>query len=267
MNYIFSGNLRGCYINNCFDPIYKSRVKIYGIDRSINVSSNIELNTPETIHIQSENEISNIATFLLAETETDELGNYSVELSKIYDGGTLDIDICCSSAPIDAKLLNRDYQNYSENQFQIATVQPFWQVSPEGTALIYDWKYEVGAKLWASLLKVFKLHIICGRVSHVANKQAIAEARVFVFDLDLLQDDYLGMAVADQNGCFKLFYSDDDYQKTIFKNISSEWKNCPDLYFRVENKEGELLLKEDRKCGNYKNRKNVDTCLVVDFQL
>ena len=247
--------------------VYNAKVKIYGIDKSINVSSNIDLSTSETIHSRNENEVAGISKYLLAETETDELGNYAVALNSLYDGGTLDIDICCTNAPTELASSTHTYKNSTEKQFLITTVQPFWQISKDQASLVYQCNYEIEGKAWASLLKVFKLHVICGRLFEATDNQAIASASIFAYDLDLLQDDYLGMAHTDENGCYKIIYRDDDYQKTIFENMSSEWRNCPDIYFRIESQAGKLLLKEDRKCGIAKNRKNANTCLVVDFKL
>jgi len=265
MNYIFSGNIKGCYLNNCSDVVSKTKVKIYGHDKSVNVSSSIEPTAPQTILTRTQKEILHLSTCLIAETETDEAGNYSVELNEKYNGGTVDIDICCIKAPI--HLQKSGYHSPTEKQFHIGTVKPFWKQSTAHTSLHYYWEYQINAKQWASLLKAFKLHIICGRVHSAPNNYPITEGKVFAYDLDLLQDDYSGMAITDDNGYFKLFYSDDGYQKTIFDHISSEWKNCPDVYFRIENSAGEILLQENRKCGNKQNRRNAGNCLLVNFDL
>ena len=265
MNYILSGNLKGCYPNQCFDFVYKTKVKIYGIDKSVSVSSVISSANPPHIITRSSKETESIAKFLLAETVTDETGNYSVTLSGDYNGGTLDIDICGQTAPL--KLKSAMFKAAHEMQFSITSIQPFWHHTNSSENFNANGNFKIGSDAWCAILKAFKLCVINGRVIRKPNNIALSAAKVFAFDCDLLQDDYLGTADTDENGFFQLIYSEDDFQKTIFKNLTSEYKNGPDIYFKIESSSGDTLLKEDRKIGDADSRKNMTTCLTVNFEI
>jgi hypothetical protein len=265
MNYILSGNLIGCYPNQCFDFVYKTKVKIYGIDKSVSVSSVLSAANPHNSIIRTNKETDGIAKFLLAETVTDEVGNYSVTLNGNYNGGTIDIDICAQKAPLSVKFAK--FTVAHEMQFNITSIQPFWHHTNSSENFNANGSFKIGSDAWCEILKAFKLCVINGQVIQKSNNTALGAAKVFAFDYDLLQDDYLGMAETDENGYFQLIYSEDDFQKTIFNNLTSEYKNGPDIYFKIDSSSGDTLLKEDRKMGDADSRKNMTTCLTVNFEI
>ena len=40
MNYIFNGNLKGFYCEDCYDYLYKAKIKIYAIDTQAVITGN-----------------------------------------------------------------------------------------------------------------------------------------------------------------------------------------------------------------------------------
>jgi hypothetical protein len=85
------------------------------------------------------------------------------------------------------------------------------------------------------------------------------------FDVDLIQDDYLGQGVTDATGHFKIYYTEADFSKTIFPWLNIEWPAGPDLFFSVETGAGTVILQEPRSRGHQKDRENASNCFCVEL--
>ena len=125
------------------------------------------------------------------------------------------------------------------------------------------WEYGIANKFWCWLLRSFGLYVICGRVEVCDNNVPISGVKVKAFDVDLIQDDYLGEGITDINGQFKIFYTEADFSKTIFSWLNVEWPAGPDLYFSVETINGVVLLQEPRSMGHTPGRENASNCTCV----
>ncbi|MBI5216198.1 MAG: hypothetical protein HY960_10640 [Ignavibacteriae bacterium] len=267
MNYILKGNLRAFYCGDCFDYLYKAKVKIYSVDKSgENTIAYAVAPEKETFHQRSEEELKSLSKRLLFETETDEMGNFTIELSeKKYNGSAFDIDFECGSVPIQVKLKNPPKPR-GPFQFHITTLQPLWREVQErkGTYTAY-WEYGITYKFWCWLLRLLGLYVICGRVVDCEKKIPISGLTVKAFDVDLIQDDYLGQGTTNAYGLFKIYYTEADFLKTIFSGINVEWVAGPDLYFSIESSAGIVIMNEPRSRGRQKDRENVSNCFCVEL--
>ncbi len=81
MNYIFKGNPRGFYCGDCFDYLYGAKVRIYSVDKQSDITAMAVAREKETFHQRSADELKSLSKRLLAEAETDEQGNFAIELS------------------------------------------------------------------------------------------------------------------------------------------------------------------------------------------
>jgi hypothetical protein len=264
MKYQFKGNLRGFYCGDCFDFLYKANVKIYAVDRAANVTAMAVAREKETFHQRSDEELKAISKRLIGEAVTDEAGNFSVDLAdKNYDGGAFDIDFECGTVPIRFGPKNPPKPR-GPFQFHITTLQPMWKEGTEtGQQAVAYWEYAINSKFWCWLLRLFKLYVVCGLVEVCEKKVPLANVKVKAFDVDLMQDDYLGEAVTDASGHFKIYYTEADFSKTIFSWLNIEWPAGPDLYFSVEQLNGTILLKEPRSKGHTPGRENASNCTCV----
>ncbi len=61
MSYIFKGNLRGFYCGDCYDYLYKAKIKIYAIDKQANVTALAVAREKETFHQRSDDELKSIS--------------------------------------------------------------------------------------------------------------------------------------------------------------------------------------------------------------
>ena len=267
MNYLFKGNLRGFYCGDCYDFLYKAKVKIYSADREENVTALAVAREKETFHQRTAEELKSLSKRLLFETETDEAGNFVVELSEKqnYKGGAFEIDFECGSVPVRLRLKNPPKPR-GPFQFHITTIQPLWREEPNmKEALVAYWEYGITYKFWCWLLKIFGLYVICGRVADCERQTPISGLRVKAFDVDLIQDDYLGEGVTGTDGRFKIYYTEADFSKTILPWLNVEWPAGPDLYFSVETGTGTVILQEPRNRGHQKDRENAPNCFCVDL--
>jgi hypothetical protein len=57
MTYVFKGNLRGFYCGDCYDYLYKAKMKIYAVDPQSDTTALAVAATKETFHQRSEEEL------------------------------------------------------------------------------------------------------------------------------------------------------------------------------------------------------------------
>lgn len=266
MNYIFKGNILAYYCGDCFDPIYRAKVRIYRPDQNSNLTLSAVAASKETFHQRGEEELKSLSSRLIAETETDAFGNFVFELNERnqYKGEAFEIDFECGSVPLNIKLKNPPKPK-GPFQFHITTLQPLWKISDkERTALAY-WEYAITSSYWCRILALLDLYVICGKVTECTTKLPIQGLRVFAYDVDLIQDDPLGVGSTDAAGHYKIYYTKADFSKTIFNWLNVEWPAGPDVYFRVETSTGTVLLKEPRSKGHTQARNNVGHCFCADL--
>lgn len=266
MSYLFKGNLRGFYCGDCFDFLYNANVKIYATAKDANVTALAVAREKETFHQRTDDELKSLGKTLIGEGLTDETGNFSIELSdKKYDGGVFDIDFECGTVPLKIPPRKKEPPRPPRPlQFHITTLQPMWAASNEtGQRGIAYWEYAINSKFWCWLLRLFRWYVVCGLVEVCEKKVPLPNVRVKAYDVDLLQDDYLGDAVTDASGHFKIYYTEADFSKTIFSWLNIEWPAGPDLYFSVEQLNGTILLKEPRSKGHTPGRENAGNCTCV----
>lgn len=83
-----------------------------------------------------------------------------------------------------------------------------------------------------------KKRTIIGRIINRTSRQGVPGLRVEAWDKDILSsDDKLGEAVSDENGFFRIEFSEDKYKGLFDGN--------PDLYFEVYHKYARILSTED----------------------
>ncbi len=269
MSYIFKGNLRGFYCGDCYDYLYRAKVKIYAIDMQANITALAVAREKETFHQRTGDELKSLSNRLLYETETDETGNFIVDFSNVknYDGAAFDIDFECGTVPIHFTP-GKVPKPRGPFQFHITTHQPLWKESNnenERNISVAYWEYAIAYKFWCWILRLFGWYVICGRVVDCEKKTPIAGLRVKAFDVDLIQDDYLGQGITDIAGQFKIYYTEADFSKTIFPWLNVEWPAGPDLYFSIETGAGTVILQEPRNRGHQKDRENAPNCFCVEL--
>ena len=264
MNYIFKGNLCTYLCSDCSETLSFVKVRLYLPDNRLNVALHAVASASDTFHQVTNAELEAKNALFLAETVTDAQGNFVINLSdeQGYKGGAFDLDFVCGTGygkPKPPKKL-------VDFQFHITTIQPQWrekQIGKQELAYYYGWEYCLSTKYWCAILQLLDRWVICGTVVDCETKKPAVGVKVLAFDVDLIQDDPLGFAYTDNTGHFKLIYTSDDFSKTIFSWLNTEWPAGPDIYFRVESSSGLVLLQEDRNVGHSSTRENRPNCTCV----
>jgi hypothetical protein len=118
--------------------------------------------------------------------------------------------------------------------------------------------------VWCRIKRAADVWTIAGRVSACDDRSvAIGDVKVTAFDVDWLQDDNLGTDTTSSAGIFRIDYLGEKYRKGTF--IDVELFGGPDVYFRIEDADGNPLLVEDPQEGRKPGRANSGPCLCVEL--
>lgn len=262
MSYIFKGKLCGLICPDCLEPLSNVVVRLYRSRDSQTVTALAVASPKETFAILTEKQINEKASALIAQTKTDEKGNFIFELGDRarYNGEAFEVDVYCDTVP----QLKPRAQPRTPLQFSITTLQPRWRQRESGFAAIWD--YCLPYRYWCMIRARFGAWVICGRLRTCASPQTpIVGATVSAFDADWLQDDPLGSTVTDATGRFRIDYGTADFQVTPFSpSINVEFTSGPDVYFTAE-LAGVNILNETQADGRHPGRENVGHCFCVEL--
>lgn len=201
MGYTFRGKFCGLICPDCLEPLSHVLVRLYRSRDAQTVTALAVASPKETFAVLTDEQIKEKASALIAETKTDEEGNFTFELSdsERYNGEAFEIDIYCATVP---RLKPRS-QPPAPLQFSITTLQPRWRQTETGFMAVWD--YCVPHRFWCLVRGRFGAWTICGRLRTCASPQTpIVGATVRAFDADWWQDDRLGSAVTDATGRFRV---------------------------------------------------------------
>ncbi len=263
MAYIFRGKLCGLICPECPEPLANLIVRLYR-SRDVQTVTALAVASPkETFAVLTEKQVKEKASALIAETKTDEEGNFTFELGEKehYNGEAFEVDVFCGTVP----RLKPPPKPPTPLQFSITTFQPRWRQTEKGFVAVWD--YCIPYRFWCLMRARFGAWTICGRLRTCASPQTpIAGAIVRAFDADWLQDDPLGgSAVTDAGGHFRIDYTTADFQVTPFSPlINVEFTSGPDVYFTAE-LGGVNILTETQADGRKPGRENVGHCFCVEL--
>lgn len=262
MAYIFRGRLCGLICTECPEPLSSVIVRLYRSRDAQTVTASAVASPKETFAILTEEQVDEKSSALIAETKTDEEGNFTFELSdrESYNGEAFEVDVYCGTVP----RLRPGRNPPTPLQFSITTLQPRWRQRENDFAAVWD--YCLPYRFWCLVRARFGAWTICGRLRTCASPQTpIVGATVRAFDADWWQDDPLGSAVTDATGRFRIDYTTAQFQVTPFSPlINVEWASGPDVYFTAE-LGGINILNETQADGRKPGRENVPHCFCVEL--
>lgn len=264
MTYIFKGRLCGYICPECPEPFSNVTVRLYRTAAEQDVTALAVAQPKDTFAILTDEQVKAKESSLIAETRTDEEGNFVFELGEKqqYSGGAFEVDVHCVTVP----QLKEEANPSEPLQFSITTLQPAWKQTETG--YIAAWEYCLPNRFWCTVRARFGAWTICGQVMVCDTKTPVMGVKVFAFDVDWIQNDPLGNAVTDASGKFRIDYVTSDFQKTpLSPFINVEWIGGPDLYFRVEAPDGTPLLVEPASQGRTPGRENAGHCFCVHLCL
>src|SRR3954470_1784807 len=97
MAFVFRGRLCGLICSECPEPLANVTVRLYRARDVTKVTALAVANPKETFAVLSDAQVNEKASALIAETKTDEDGNYAVELDDKdhYSGEAFEVDVYC----------------------------------------------------------------------------------------------------------------------------------------------------------------------------
>jgi hypothetical protein len=259
-NYIFKGKLRAYICKECLDVLANIQVRLYQNRGDQDVTSLVAAEPKHTFAVLSDDEVKAKDQYLIAETSTDQNGEFTFQLGTKkdnYSGEAFEVDVRMTSVPgrnPDAKPI--------PVQFTITTLEPEWTEQGNDMVAPY-WGYIIPIRYWCHLIAYFDLWVICGRFVTCEGKKPLPGAIIRAFDADWLQHDALGEATTDFSGHFRIYYTSADFKKTPFSPlINIELTSGPDLFFQAEFG-GSLVVNESSSAGRQPGRENVGHCATV----
>ncbi|WP_184543671.1 hypothetical protein [Mucilaginibacter sp. FT3.2] len=262
MSFIIKGNLRGLLCSDCEIPVSGTSVKVYKPFDRVNETRLAVADAKQTFHQVSDAELKEKEKLFIAEAVLHDNGDFVIETGERgdYDGGAVDIDWYCGNNPI--KIGPGPKKDLSL-QFHITTLQPAFKQTDDSAHVAF-FEYKIDSKWFCRILTLLDIWVVCGVVADCETKKPIAGVKVFAYDVDLIQDDFLGSAYTDNNGKFTIVYPGANFRQTLLSPfLNVEWPAGPDYYFRVESSSGAILLQEDRTRGRQADRHNAHNCFCV----
>lgn len=257
MSYVLKGRLCGFLCDDCQEPLANVVVRLYAPTAADRVTALAAASTKDTFTVLSTGEARKRGK-PIAEAKADAAGAFSIELDeKTYKGGAFELDVYCPTVP-----RPRVAKGAKPVQFSVTTLQPAWRQVEGG--YVAAWEYCLPSRFWCSILALFGVWTICGRLTTCKDGKPIPGATVTAFDADWLQDDPLGSGTTDFGGHFRIYYTRDDFEKTPLTpwGINIEWVGGPDLYFKAE-LGGSTILQETSSAGRVPARENAGPCFCV----
>jgi hypothetical protein len=260
MPYVFRGRLCGYFCAECSEPLSDITVRLYRHQPDQNVTALAVANPKNTFAVLKDDAVKAKQSSLLAEGKTDAQGAFSIAINdRAYNGEAFEIDIYCGTVPH-----RKPRKDMPARQATITTLQPAWKRTDAG--FLAGWDYCIPYRYWCFFRGLFDAWVICGHVTACKTGEAIANVKVTAFDTDWLQDDNLGSAFTDASGHFRIDYTREDFQQTPFSPfINIELFGGPDLYFKIEDSGGTVLLQEPPSAGRQQGRQNAGPCFCVDL--
>jgi len=263
MNYTLKGSLCGYLCDECFEPLSGIEVFLYLPWQKERVVENTVASTKDTFRVVTAEESNARKDLLIARTKTDEKGNFEFSVDEKYAKTAFDIDFICGNVP----RIPPGPPRKEPVQFHLTTFYPQWRIDKERQSYIYYWEYCIASKLWCYIRGTyFDAWVICGHLRNCATGNPIAQATVKAWDADLFTDDFLGSAVTDSNGHFRIDYTSADFKVNFIPfdlETDPTWpfvSSGPDVYFKAEIG-GVTLINET----SANRRNNVGYCLCVDL--
>ncbi len=257
--YHFKGRLCGYICAECPEPLAHLQVRLYRVDPQRNVTALAVANPKETFSILDDEQVRCKESRLFAQAETDAEGNFAFDLGGNYAGEAFEVDVYCGTVP----RLKPGPQPPKPRQFTITTLQPRYRATENG--FISVWDYCLPYRFWCAVLARFDVWTICGRVLDCKTKQPVMGVKVKAFDADWLVDDPLGSAATtDAAGKFIITYAGVDFRQGTWLDL--ELIGGPDLYFKIEDAGGNLLLPTETQAdGRVPSRENAGHCFCVEL--
>ena len=259
--YHYGAHFAGRICEGCFEHFSKIDVAIY---RSQEQECPGVPSIKNAFKQLSDEEFKKMHPQLIAWGKTDDAGKVDLSIDpekSAYKGECIEVIITFK------RLAGSDKELQRPEHFRVALYKPQWDKTEKGYVHYGD--FLLPANLWCAYLRKHGIWLICGKVTTCAKPLSpVGNVTVKAYDVDWIQDDYLGSATTDSSGRFYIYYDRSKFNRTPFSPfINIEWTGGPDVYFKIEGIDGDgnpvTLLDEPRSRGRKPDRENVSNCFCV----
>jgi hypothetical protein len=260
-SYQYTAHFASRFCEECFENLSNVSVSLY---RSAEQACPDQPNIKQAFKQLSDAEMKEIQSRLLAAGRTDEAGMLDIAIDPEktdYAGECLEVVITFD------RLAGSDKELESPEHFRLAFYKPAWERTEAAYTHFFD--FLLPANLWCAYLRKHGIWVICGQVNTCDKPVSpVGNVTVKAYDVDWIQDDYLGSDVTDSNGWFRIYYDASKFTRTPFSPfINIEWTGGPDVYFKIEGVDTDgtpiLLLDEPPSRGRKADRENVSNCFCA----
>ncbi|MBU2946749.1 hypothetical protein [Zobellia uliginosa] len=261
MGYTIKGNLRANLHIDLYETLDNVQVRVYRVMSALKGAQDLKNQlyklTAEMIEQKSEN--------LLGTGFTDADGNYTIDICDAYKEGEIEIDLVVS----DINSITREKQN--PVQFTARRLNPIWRKVNQNKE--FSWNYSFSFQFWDQIRRSFDIWTIVGNIKSAVDKQTpVAGAIVSAIDVDWIKDDFLGRAVSNRNGKFRIDYKSIDFKQTYLSPLISIETPIssfpgPGVYFKITSSDGILLYEEHRSVGKTQERRNIPRFFNIDLYI
>ena len=270
MKYTLEGKLTGVNCDDHFTPVAQTTIRLYRYAGDANQATALTAaQAKETFQRLDEKDIKAKEKHLLAETKTDQSGNYIFTIDseeKKYQGEVIEFDVHYSRVPDYGQKDTEEPKKFKPFQVTLNVLQPKWKETNSG--VVAGWNYRISTRLWCIILAWLDIWVICGVVLNCETEEPLAGIDVTAMDDDWITDDELGIATTDASGRFCIYYRSKDFKKTFLSPIINvetpllPWGNGPDIYFKFAFG-GSTFYEEPPSRAREPDRENVGNCLCV----
>ncbi|MDO6517988.1 hypothetical protein [Zobellia uliginosa] len=260
MGHLVRGCLRACLHLEFYETLTNTEIRVYKVQAE---AEDFHIEKGKLVVLSSKS-VSQKAKHLIGSGYTDDEGNYNIPLSDRYDGGPLEIDVVVTDKGKSKKVTHTV-------QFTLRRLNPVWRKNQEGKEFIFN--YSFNFKFWNQVRTKLDIWSIIGHIrSKEDHKVPVKGVTVAAFDTDWINDDFLGSALTDSKGQFRIDYKGLDFKQTFLSpmiRVETPISSIPGpgVYFKIYSSEGVLLYEEDRNMGKTEERKNIPRCFDIDLYI
>ncbi|MDH5228955.1 MAG: carboxypeptidase regulatory-like domain-containing protein [Gammaproteobacteria bacterium] len=255
MAFLFKGQICIWLCEDFKINLANSIIRLYKPEKQESIVLAAATDPKNTFLILDEKQSKAKASRLIAETRTNDKGQFEFDLSnvKTFDGSAFEVDALIETASESIK--------HKPLQVSLTTLQAQWR--QRDNDFFAAWQYCIPRRYWCAMKARLGIWSICGRVTSCETQQALPNLKVTAFDRDWLQDDELGSAITNLLGYFYIDYERKDFVPGTLLDI--ELIGGPDIYFHVDTPLGAPIHHEDPSRGRDADRENRGQCFNVDL--
>ncbi len=256
---VIRGYLYGslCSFPRNWDRVRDAEIIAIQSNRSIatvdSLARGIENQSRQVVEVLDNDAVADLPTDAMR-ARSDEDGQFEFKLSEEYKGDLLDLYAIVDRVP--TPTLDEPFEMLPRQVvLSLGTCRPIRFAGHWNLISV------IPMPTWCRIRAQADMWVIVGRVETSNGTQGIGNVTIRAFDRDIVQDDLLGVDTSSSAGLFRIDYPGSNFRQGTI--IDVELFGGPDIYFEVEDADGNLILDEPPSQGRSLNRRDRGHCFCV----